>query len=263
MDSAAKEQLDRRRGQMGLFGAQTQAGKADDDEALLADVPEWSNKILLDEEKEALGYYLTGHPLMDHEMILKVLVSHDTAKLKELQVNREVRSAGIITSLKQRLTKRDKKPWAIAVLEDLMGTCELMVFPDAYSKFEGLLRSNQPLLIRGFSEVSEKGVTIKVSDVMEIDNAADLFKQVRFTMAADESFEAKLEELKSICAAHSGEASGYLRLKLEHDVQAMIRFSGKMKIKPDREFVTAAQKLLGYDNVELMTSNAVLNGSEH
>ncbi|MDP8256620.1 MAG: DNA polymerase III subunit alpha [Candidatus Alcyoniella australis] len=257
LDSGSKEQLDRKRGQMGLFAGDSGLVPEQNDATLLHDVPPWSNKTLLDEEKEALGYYLTGHPLMEHERLLKLLATHDTAALRELRAKGEIRIAGIVNSVRQRVNKRGER-WAITVLEDLVGTCEMLVFSDVYKRSEELLGAGLPLLIKGQADVGDKGTSIKVSEVIELSRAAEqLFKQVHFSLSSSGLTREQLEQLRLLCMRHPGQAEGYLRLRLPEGVQAMIRFSDDLKIKPCQELVTEAQKLLGYDSVELMTSDAV------
>jgi len=93
---------------------------------------EWDEPLFLSYEKDALGFYITGHPLAQYGARLKNLVSHSISQLDEdVDFNNEIRVAGIISSFKSLKTKKDER-MATFFLEDLSGRIEVVAFPESY-----------------------------------------------------------------------------------------------------------------------------------
>src|SRR4029079_13133638 len=105
MQTGAALLADRKSGQKGLFE------EADEDDAanvrgqLLPDLPEWDDKEKLANEKEVLGFYLTSHPLAEHQQTLSTYCTHNTAAITDLPGRTEVMLGGIIGAIKHSQTK--------------------------------------------------------------------------------------------------------------------------------------------------------------
>src|SRR5436309_2356564 len=80
-----------------------------------------------------LGFYLTGHPLNEHQDLLREFASHTTAMLQEIEGKTDVVLGGLVVGLRKRKTKKGEA-WASFLLEDLEGTCEVLVFPRVYGE---------------------------------------------------------------------------------------------------------------------------------
>jgi DNA polymerase-3 subunit alpha len=91
-------------------------------------VPDFSLRERLGYEKELLGFYITGHPLDEYATDLGAFQLHSIAQLKEIPGEVDTRLCGIISKFEVRLSQKDKTPWAKAVLEDLTGSMEFLVF---------------------------------------------------------------------------------------------------------------------------------------
>src|SRR5579871_3718570 len=72
----------------------------------LPDIPEWSDTEKLKNEKEALDFYFSSHPLTQHEHDLRRLASHTVEQLAQLAANQEVTLGGILTSIRFQMTKK-------------------------------------------------------------------------------------------------------------------------------------------------------------
>ncbi|HMA53080.1 MAG TPA: DNA polymerase III subunit alpha, partial [Acidobacteriota bacterium] len=132
---------------------------------------EWDESHVLSYEMDALGLYITGHPLARHKDRLRKLVSHLIAELDaERDFDKDVRLAGIIGSLKPLKTKKDER-MATFVLEDLTGKIEVVVFPDAFSKCGQYLREGQLVWIKGKYMGEEENRRISLSQAMPLAEA--------------------------------------------------------------------------------------------
>ena len=99
----------------------------------LPNVPDWTDAEKLANEKEMLGFYVTGHPL--DAWIDKVceLGKQNSETLEGLEKGADVAICGMITSIQRRRNK-EGKPWAMFQLEDKLGAVECMVFTTQYEQ---------------------------------------------------------------------------------------------------------------------------------
>ena len=124
MQAGAAAATDRRSGQMGLFGGdddqQPETGSTN-----LPDVHAWDQRERLAKEKEVLGFYLTSHPLAEHQKTLTAYTSHTTVEAAELKHRTEVVLGGMLSAIKLSHTKNPKpgspSRYAMFDLEDSEG----------------------------------------------------------------------------------------------------------------------------------------------
>src|SRR5205814_3790887 len=148
-------QKDRESGQFGLFGGPKRGAEPTAPEERVFGKEEWSERERLAKEKEALGFYITGHPLARYVEDVKRYATHTCTSLATAKGFEKVAVAGIVTGYRERLTKTGKKI-GFAVLEDLTGTRDLVLYEDILQRFEELLKSDDPLLVRGVVRLAEK-----------------------------------------------------------------------------------------------------------
>src|SRR5207253_2316320 len=146
MDLGARRQREAESGQHGLFVSEGAPAPAMPED--LPDVAEWSEAERLAGEKEVLGFYVTGHPLEKHRAQIAGITRYDSSSLQELDHDSAVTLAGLLISLRVRPSKKGDL-WASGVLEDLRGTAELLVFPQALQQLQGVLKPDTALVIKG------------------------------------------------------------------------------------------------------------------
>ncbi len=97
-------------------------------------------------EKEALGFFLTSHPLMPFTKEIQRLRLTRLEELRDSSYGGEVKCAVLVTSIKEITTKKGER-MAFATVEDLTASGELTIFPRTYAEYRDLLQSDQPILI--------------------------------------------------------------------------------------------------------------------
>lgn len=112
-----------------------------------AALPEMSDDEKLKAEKEALGFFLTSHPLQPFTRQLRRLGLTTLEDAAELFPGAEIRCAVLVTSLKEVITKSKGERMAFAGIEDLTGHGEVTFFPKAYAACRDLLHTDQPLYL--------------------------------------------------------------------------------------------------------------------
>jgi DNA polymerase-3 subunit alpha len=147
-------------GQVSLFDTQEDIGGGDADD--YPDIAEYGKDKLLAMEKVSTGVYLSGHPLDRYKSelenrdvnIYKILSAADDASSAEYFESRLVDLVGILSGVRKRSTKL-KKLMANALLEDLFGMIELVIFPAVYQKCEALLVDDTIVRVSGRVDVRE------------------------------------------------------------------------------------------------------------
>jgi len=155
VERAQNVQRDKASGQANLFGmlaAPPTARAPLDDDALppdLMEVGEWAEQDLLANEKSVLGMYVSGHPLDRFATQIRRYADCSVENLGKRENYEVVTLGGIITSCRIRPFKSGDGRMAIMLFEDLTGEIEVIAMGDDFDKYEELLTSDEPLLIRG------------------------------------------------------------------------------------------------------------------
>ncbi len=174
MELAASAQRQSLSGQSGLFGGEAAPQPVRNEP--LPDLPEISEAERLAGEKEVLGFYVTGHPLEKYRKAISSITKYDTSSLAEIEHEAPVTIAGLLTSLRKRPSKKGDM-WASGVLEDLRGTVEILVFPQALQQLDSVLKPDTALVIKGRVRHEENAPTrIVVSEARLLEGAANSAK---------------------------------------------------------------------------------------
>ena len=155
MDSVAQERKSSISGQMSLFDLMGEEEKQEYS-IQLPDVGEFDKGQLLAFEKEVLGIYVSGHPLEEYESVWRKNISalsSDFALDEELgqpKIQDGIKAVigGIVESKTVKYTKTNKT-MAFFLLEDLVGTVEVVVFPRDYEKYHQLIKEDARLFVQG------------------------------------------------------------------------------------------------------------------
>ena len=255
-------QKDRDSGQFGLFGGPrnksvAKAGAAEPAvEERVFGKEEWPERERLAKEKEAIGFYITGHPLARYEADCKRWATHTCASLGAAKGYEKVAVAGIVTGWRERITKTGKKI-AFAVLEDLTGARDLVIYDDAVQKYESTLKGDDPVLIRGMVRLAEKfgadanaeptepSPEIKVDEVSKLsDVRAQKSTKVEFKVPVEAATPERLADLKKLLLKHPGACGAQLTLVIPQTAETRIALKG-VKIAPDDELLAAVDRLFG------------------
>jgi len=208
-------------------------------------MPEWPVNIKLAHEKEALGFYLSGHPLEKYKADLGRLGCATIEQLRSRADGSQVVVAGVITFLKLKNTKKGDR-YATFVLEDMLDTMEVIIWPDTYQKVYASLNSDDPVLITGKLDVSDERVLVIAANVepaLTIRNrrASEAFVRVRYERVSN----ARLEQLKLLLSSHRGECPVRLVLHRPEHSDTVLTLPSEMKINPSEELANAVEQLFG------------------
>lgn len=146
-------------GQLDLFGTQLNSTQGSST-ALYSFTPltEWSDKEKLEKEKEAIGFYLSAHPIDSYKTLLKQCSTQNFADalqdaLQETEQESSVVCAGFLKQYREITTKKGDK-MAFVQLEDAHSGAEIILFPKTYKKSSNFLSSYQVFLVKGTVDIS-------------------------------------------------------------------------------------------------------------
>ena len=175
--AAASSHRDRASGQVSLFDA-FDAAPAPTKRSHAPRVPPWSTAEKLAFEKELLGFYVTGHPLDDYRPALESGKYVPIARLGEQEDKSTVSIAGALTAVDKKFTKKDSKPFAVVVIEDLTASLEVMIWSEAYTKAQNHLVLGNVVSITGRLDRREEAPRISANDVKPLKKPAPADKAV-------------------------------------------------------------------------------------
>jgi len=246
MESAQRTQKDLVSGQAGLFGG---IFSQDDQPAeRLPNVPDWASREKLAGEKEMIGFYVTGHPLEEYADKVKELATHDSSSIATLSRGKEVALCGILTLLQRRRNK-EGKPWASAVLEDLNGSIDVMVFTTQYERLAASLQEDAAVFIRG-SVLPEENAPPKVS-IQEITPLAVAGVSYPNVISIHVPLNvAKPDDLRQLFDRKRGNTEVRLRLEKPLDFTVVIDISDR--VRPDKEFKAELARICGPEAYEVL-----------
>ena len=255
MDVAQKAQRDAESGQHGLFGI-FQDEATNSHAETLPDIPDWDEHARLANEKEILGFFITGHPLEKYRDKLDDLRALSTTEISAMKSStgkdESISTAGIITNLKVLKSKRGDY-YAQCALEDMAGTVETIVFPEAYKKLQDKVKLEVPVLIRGGVRIEEgANPKLTVNDIQPLEDVKiPLPKSLRIRIPLENASEGTVGELHQLFIQRKGEAKVLFDVERAGDFMVVMEAEG-YNVLPDRNFIARVEELCGRGAVRII-----------
>ncbi|MFA7534454.1 MAG: DNA polymerase III subunit alpha [Desulfuromonadales bacterium] len=248
MEMGQKMQREKAAGQASLFGSDEIVSQNGNGYGKLPEIDEWTEKILLSSEKEALGFYITGHPLARHVETIRRFATCDTSGLPERTDKEEVKVCGIVAGMKELTTKKGDR-MAFVTLEDLSGFIEMVIFPEVYLASSELLKGEEPLLVTGTLDIGEESCKLLATEIVSLNEIKErLTSKVHFRLTSPGLDEPQLHALKGIMGKHRGNCEALLHLVVPNRSETIVHVEN-MKVAASDEILAETQKLFGYNVV--------------
>ncbi len=204
MASAASAHRDRASGQISMFDDFAAAAPPTAKRAA-AKVPPWSHTEQLAFEKELLGFYVTGHPLDEYRSALAHPDITPIGRLPEKEEKATVTIAGALTSVEKKFTKKDSKPFAVVVLEDLGDQLEVMIWNETFTKSAALLEVGNVVSIKGRLDLREEGPRVTANEIRAIKKPALANRPLVLKFDRRDTTEADLLFVHNVLTANPGD----------------------------------------------------------
>ena len=151
-----------------------------------------------------MGFYVTGHPLMNYEDIIGKYASVLSSTLAGLPPSSPVKMAGLVKNVKEITTRKGDR-MAFVSLEDMAGTTEVTVFSDLYQQSRELLQSGEPLVIAGVRNGDTDTPKVLAQEIHRLEEAPRHFsKEVRIRISTPGADPLQIKDIKRILTRHKG-----------------------------------------------------------
>nr|MDA8083850.1 OB-fold nucleic acid binding domain-containing protein [Nitrospiraceae bacterium] len=231
----------RNTGQQSMFG--------DESDGVAPEVAEWDEAELLMREKEALGFYITGHPLTRYTPVLEKMRAKRTSDIETAADKEDVILGGVLRAIKKKNVKSTGDMMAYVTLEDDEGSVEVIIFSELYKSVNLLLKKDVLVLIKGSIDRDEKGVRLRAREVARLENAgSSAFKRVEISLGANDSSGERLKEIRTLVSQYPGDCQLYLRIRT-NGLQTLI--ATDIGLKPDKVLISSIETVTGCGAVSL------------
>jgi DNA polymerase-3 subunit alpha len=265
IEHGARVQRDREQGQANLFGEAVPTS-ADAPDGAVPDGPPWTEMEWLANEKEALGLYLSGHPVDRHAADLRAFGARTVgdllaAELPEAEegapgrlVIEDVSVGGIVSAIRALKTKKGD-PMAVFTLEDHQGSIEVVAFPETYGRYRQHIETGALLLVKGKFEKDEDSTRFQANELSSLEGLRErLARAVAIHLDAAHHSRSTLEALWDVLAQHQGDRPIVLELDVAHDsrrLRVKASVTPQIRVRPSEQLVTAVERVCGAGSVVL------------
>ena len=276
MESAQSSARNNIEGQMSLFQLNADTMQESRSMNVLPDVRNFGQDILIAQEKEMLGVYITSHPLDEYADRIEQLVtvtSQDLADVLDSEEQGEMHTfvrdgmqatmAGIITSKKNLITKNNKM-MAFVDMEDLYGTVEVVVFPNIYERFGSLVAEDSIISVTGSinfkegevpkllaekivdlrsltEELEQSRESVQTADAESVPDAPEGLVKIKLPSGNTNEM---LNRIRNVMLAHRGKYQAIIYMPQG----GSFRTERELWVEPDADFRKAVTDIVGEEN---------------
>lgn len=246
-------------GQHGLFGGGSDSATAPPVD--LPDAPELSESERLAGEKELLGFYVTGHPLEKYLSGLRLLTQANTSVIEEAPNDSPITLGGILSNIRIRPSRKGAL-WGAGVLEDLRGTVDLLIFPQALQRLQGVLKADAALLIKGKVRHDENArAKVVVSEAKPLEAAIASKKPPLHIRINPENVSPDLlGKLDGLLRSHPGSNPVLFEVERPGDFRVLMKSQDPKVVDATDELMAGLRGLLGDQAVTVEKQNSAAGG---
>ena len=201
-------------GQFDLFGSGMSSGASTITNVEI-DIPnqEWEKALLLSYEREMLGLYVSDHPLLGVEHLLRSSTDMPISQISDELIGHEqiVTIGGLITQIQRKVSRRGDS-WAIVTVEDLEGAVDVMFFANSYTQHSMNLMEDRIVVIRGRVDKREEQVKVMALDMSLPDISLAPTGPLIISMDTVRCTPPVVDRIKEILRSHPGKREVHLKL---------------------------------------------------
>ncbi|MDB5357608.1 MAG: dnaE [Phycisphaerales bacterium] len=261
IEMGQQSQQDKRAGQLNMFGAAVTSGLSASRMAAdtLPDVEELPDAELLKFEKELLGFYITSHPLTEHQAKLEHYSTASSKEAATISEGTEVTIGGMISRVKKSVTKNGRSAgmtMAMITLEDLEGQIDAVLFAETLAEVQKRYPDGVGLekivFLKGKVDRRRETPSIVVNDLIPVeDSIGRLTTMVAIKLDPLRHSDEAVAQLEQALTRHKGNAEVYIQVTTGRDQKVTMRLDRDRFIRPTAQFVDDLDLLLGPGSVQL------------
>lgn len=246
-------------GQFDLFAALEMDGAEAEDDLLgsasidIPDLPEWPKNELLAFEREMLGMYVSDHPLSGMKRVLEGLAEDHIVDLTSDEGkgnDSPVKIAGLVTAVNVKISKRSGQQWAIAKIEDMTGSVEVLFFAKTYENIAADLVQDNIVVVGGRLRREDESVSIYASDlsVPNLSLRLDHLDEVDLLLPAERCTTENMRAFGSLLERFPGQAPVRLYILEQGELQ-VLDLGPERLVNAGPDFLGELRAMLGYDSI--------------
>jgi DNA polymerase-3 subunit alpha len=227
-----------------LFGSSSGNGSGEDAYPALE---EWSDEELLGYEKEALGFFISKHPLNQFKDYIQQHTTADTLTIINFPKDSEIRIAGIPGKIRE-INNRKGERMCFVSIEDLKGVVEVIIFADLFKTCAELIKSDQPLLVTGRVNREDESDTAKIvaGKIVSLRRqAAASVDAAHITLSTNEMTTQQLGDLKQSILSYPGRCRIFLHLLAPGSQETVLSLGDEFKVNPSPAFANELKGIFG------------------
>ena len=230
-------------GQFDLFGAANSTSVS----GVVLDIPnpEWEKMMLLGYEREMLGLYVSDHPLLGVEHILRSVADFSISQISEVSHDQIITIGGLITQIQRKVSKQGT-PWAIVTVEDLDGAVDVLFFSNAYANHGVNLVEDRIVAIRGRVDKREEQPRISALDLTLPDLKQIPTGPLVISMEMSRCTPPVIDRMNEILRSHPGGREVHLRL-VDGEKKTVLKLDEGLKVTSSPSLSADLKTVLGPD----------------
>jgi len=227
-------------GQLSLFGEEDKSFSVVDPE--IPDVPKWSAEKLLASELEAIGLYLSGHPLDRHMWAFSSTGIRFPHELRALSDEQAVALGGQIARV-NKIIKEGSAPFCFMDIEDHTGTrFTVAAFSEVYEACHELLEPGALVAIQGRLRRRKGELQLIASSVKYLDDVTDLLRSLTIRLNSDADAETVCSHLDELLSSSPGTGTVYIDIAISDGESVVVQLRNR-EIQPSQELIRRLEQL--------------------
>ncbi len=219
-------------------------------EPQLPDVPPWDDKTKLAKEREALGFYLSDHPLTRYESEYRSFATVHLGEPETFKDGEIVRACGVITSVRTKIDKSGRQ-MAFFNLDDFTGSCECLMFSKIYADYSKHILEESTVLVKGRVESSGDSIKLHAEEAISLDEAKSrLTKKLCVEFYSGKNSEEDVRQLRELLEQYPGNTPVVIVVRNNGSRR---NFYTDYKIDMQPEIISKLNDRIGEENIVYLT----------
>jgi DNA polymerase III subunit alpha len=247
IEHGARTQRDRDKGQSQLFGGDHEGGTTAT--MPLPECEPWHESQQLAFEKEALGLYLSGHPISPFAADLRAFGAKTGGELTAPEA--DMCMGGVISGCRHTKTRRGDR-MAIFTLEDDAGGYEVVVWAEPFKQYGANIENDAMVVVRGRFERDEETARIVASEILPISTVRErLAREVAIRVTAPPHGRPTFEALADLLARHRGDRRLLLEVQIRSENVGLrvVADVPQVRVQPSARLVAEVERLCGAGSI--------------
>jgi DNA polymerase-3 subunit alpha len=222
----------------------------------MPNTPDWEESVRLANEKEILGFWISGHPLEKYQEKIEDLHALKTIDVLAMKnstpKNEDIAVGGLITGVRIAKTRKGDL-MAGLVIEDMHGRVEAAVFPEAYRRLSEKVKLEIPVLVKAAVRVEEDAAPkLFINEITPLDEAkVKLPRALRIAIQLADARPETVEALHGLFTRSKGDAKVLFDLVRAGEYTVVLEAEG-YNVCADRAFMKSVEQLCGPDSIKVI-----------